>query len=93
MRCCLALGGFKGAENRKWRNSVHHGECALSDRNADWRKALRETESERAYDDRKGEMPGTYSSEERISSQRLEVNTGLTKEMAMQEAWRCRGLC
>ena len=28
--------------------------------------------------------------QERISSQRLEVNTGLTKEMAMREARRCQ---
>ena len=83
------LGGFKGAETEKMEEFVHHGECALSDRNADWRKALRETvkAKERTMIERV-KMP-ERTPQERISSQRLEVNTGLTKEMAMQEARRC----
>ena len=84
------LGGFKGAETEKMEEFVHHGECALSDRNADWRKALRETvkAKERTMIERV-KMP-ERTPQERISSQRLEVNTGLTKEMAMQEARRCQ---
>ena len=84
------LGGFKGAETEKMEEFVHHGECALSDRNADWRKALRETVTakERTMLERV-KMP-ERTPQERISSQRLEVNTGLTKEMAMQEARRCQ---
>ena len=84
------LGGFKGAETEKMEEFVHHGECALSDRNADWRKALRETvkAKERTMIERV-KMP-ERAPQERISSQRLEVNTGLTKEMAMQEARRCQ---
>ncbi len=61
----------------------------ISDRNSEWRKALREnvkakerTEIERV------KMP-ERSPAERITSQRMEVNTGLTEEMAIQEARRC----
>ncbi len=61
----------------------------ISDRNSEWRKALREnvkakerTEIERV------KMP-ERSPAERITSQRMEVNTGLTEEMAIQEAKRC----
>lgn len=61
----------------------------ISDRNSEWRKALREnvkakerTEIERV------KMP-ECSPAERITSQRMEVNTGLTEEMAIQEARRC----
>lgn len=84
------LGGFKGAESEKMEEFVHHGECALSDRNADWRKALRESmkAKERTMIERV-KMP-ERTPQDRVSSQRLEVNTGLTKEMAMLEACRCQ---
>lgn len=62
---------------------------SVSDRNTDWRKKLREeikgkarTEIERV------KMPEKAASE-RVKSQRLEVNTGLTEEMARREASRC----
>lgn len=62
---------------------------SVSDRNTDWRKKLREeikgkarTEIERV------KMPERAASE-RVKSQRLEVNTGLTEEMARREASRC----
>ena len=61
----------------------------ISDRNTEWRKQLREavkakerTEIERV------KMP-ELAPAERIKSQRLEVNTGLTSEMAQREARRC----
>lgn len=61
----------------------------ISDRNTVWRKELREavkakerTEIERV------KMP-ELAPEERIKSQRLEVNTGLTPEIAQREARRC----
>ena len=61
----------------------------ISDRNTEWRKQLREavkakerTEIERV------KMPDLAPAE-RIKSQRLEVNTGLTSEMAQREARRC----
>lgn len=61
----------------------------ISDRNTGWRKHLREvvkakerTEIERV------KMP-EMAPEERIKSQRLEVNIGLTQDMARQEAKRC----
>ena len=84
------LGGFKGAETEKMEEFVHQGECAMSDRNAGWRKALREAvkAKDRTAIERV-KMP-ERTPEERIKSQRLEVNTGLTKEMAMREAMRCQ---
>ncbi len=62
----------------------------LSDRDSDWRKALRETvkAKDRTLIERV-KMPERPAAE-RITSQRLEVNTGLTKEMAMREAMRCQ---
>lgn len=61
----------------------------LSDRNAEWRKQLREmvkakdrTMTERVV------MPETPASE-RVKSQRIEVNVGLSAEAAVQEAKRC----
>lgn len=62
----------------------------MSDRNAGWRKALREAvkAKDRTAIERV-KMP-ERTPEERIKSQRLEVNTGLTKEMAMREAMRCQ---
>lgn len=61
----------------------------ISDRNSEWRKALRENvkAKERTGIERV-KMP-ERSPAERITSQRMEVNTGLTEEMAIQEAKRC----
>lgn len=61
----------------------------ISDRNSEWRKALRENvkAKERTGIERV-KMP-ERSPVERITSQRMEVNTGLTEEMAIQEAKRC----
>lgn len=84
------LGGFRNAETVKMEEFVHQGECDLSDRNAEWRKALREAvkAKDRTLIERV-KMPERTAAE-RITSQRLEVNTGLTKEMAMREAMRCQ---
>ncbi|WP_270545035.1 bifunctional dihydroorotate dehydrogenase B NAD binding subunit/NADPH-dependent glutamate synthase [Butyricimonas paravirosa] len=88
------LGGFKDAEVAKLHDvevkqeeSEHtHG---MSDRNEPWRQQLRQkvagkerTSIERVH------MPET-APEERIKSQRIEVNQGLTADMAMREATRC----
>ena len=88
------LGGFKDAEvaklhdvEVKQENAEHsHG---VSDRNEPWRQELRQkvagkdrTSIERVH------MPET-APEERIKSQRIEVNQGLTADMAMREATRC----
>lgn len=88
------LGGFKDAEVAKLHDvevkqeeSEHtHG---MSDRNEPWRQELRQkvagkerTSIERVH------MPET-APEERIKSQRIEVNQGLTADMAMREATRC----
>lgn len=61
----------------------------ISDRNSEWRKALRENvkAKERTGIERV-KMPERTPAE-RITSQRMEVNTGLTEEMAVQEAKRC----
>ena len=84
------LGGFKNVETEKMEAFTHQGECAVSDRDSDWRKALRDAvkAKERTMIERV-KMP-ERTPEERITSQRLEVNTGLTKEMAMREAMRCQ---
>ena len=88
------LGGFKDAEVAKLHDvevkqeeSEHtHG---VSDRNEPCRQELRQkvagkdrTSIERVH------MPET-TPEERIKSQRIEVNQGLTADMAMREATRC----
>lgn len=60
-----------------------------SDRNSDWRKQLRETiKGKDRTDIPRVEMPERTPAE-RIGSQRLEVNTGLSEEMARREARRC----
>ena len=88
------LGGFKDTEvaklhdvEVKQEDTEHsHG---VSDRNEPWRQELRQkvagkerTSIERVH------MPET-APEERIKSQRIEVNQGLTADMAMREATRC----
>lgn len=62
---------------------------SISDRNEAWRKELREiTKAKERTEIGRVKMP-ERTPEERIRSQRLEVNTGLTPEMARQEAKRC----
>ena len=88
------LGGFKDAEVAKLHDVEVKQEEAehahgVSDRNAPWRQELRQkvagkdrTSIERVR------MPET-TPEERIKSHRIEVNQGLTADMAMREATRC----
>ncbi|MEI3421531.1 MAG: bifunctional dihydroorotate dehydrogenase B NAD binding subunit/NADPH-dependent glutamate synthase [Butyricimonas faecihominis] len=88
------LGGFKDAEVAKLHDVEVKQEEAehchgVSDRNEPWRQELRQkvagkdrTSIERVH------MPET-APEERIKSQRIEVNQGLTADMAMREATRC----
>lgn len=88
------LGGFKDAEVAKLHDVEVKQEDAehshgVSDRNEPWRQELRQkvagkerTSIERVH------MPET-APEERIKSQRIEVNQGLTADMAMREATRC----
>lgn len=88
------LGGFKDTEAAKLHDVEVKQEEAehahgVSDRNAPWRQELRQkvagkdrTSIERVR------MPET-TPEERIKSQRIEVNQGLTADMAMREATRC----
>lgn len=88
------LGGFKDAEVAKLHEVEEkhdhvepvHG---MSDRNEAWRQELRQKVAgkERTAIERVV-MPET-SPEERIKSQRIEVNQGLTADMAMREATRC----
>ncbi len=61
----------------------------ISDRNAEWRRQLREdVKAKKRTEIDRVKMP-ELAPEERIKSQRLEVNTGLTPEMAQREASRC----
>ncbi len=84
------LGGFRSAETEKMEAFVHQGECALSDRNSEWRKALRDVVKAKERTMIERVIMPERAPAERITSQRLEVNTGLTKEMAMREAMRCQ---
>ncbi|WP_286155852.1 bifunctional dihydroorotate dehydrogenase B NAD binding subunit/NADPH-dependent glutamate synthase [Parabacteroides goldsteinii] len=84
------LGGFRSAETEKMEAFVHQGECALSDRNSEWRKALRDVVKAKDRTMIERVIMPERAPAERITSQRLEVNTGLTKEMAMREAMRCQ---
>lgn len=62
---------------------------SVSDRNTDWRKKLREeVKAKERTEIVRVRMPERAAAE-RIKSQRLEVNTGLTEAMARQEARRC----
>lgn len=62
---------------------------SVSDRNTDWRKKLREeVKAKERTEIARVKMPEREAAE-RIKSQRLEVNTGLTEAMARQEARRC----
>lgn len=86
----LRLGGFKPVETEKLESFQSHCACSASDRNAEWRKELREkVKAKERTEIERGAMPERTPAE-RITSQRLEVNTGLTKEMAMREATRCQ---
>ena len=85
------LGGYKDVEVEMLHD--FDGACAadahITGRAAAWRKELRETvKGKERTDIPRVKMP-ERSPKERITSQRLEVNTGLTKEMAVQEAKRC----
>ncbi len=84
------LGGFKKAETEKMEEFIHHHDCALSDRNAEWRKELRDSMKAKDRTAIERVVMPERTPAERITSQRLEVNTGLTKEMAMLEAKRCQ---
>ena len=86
----LRLGGLKSEEGQKMDQFVSQAECILSDRNTAWRSDLRKAlpAKERTMIERV-KMPEREAAE-RITSQRLEVNTGLTKEMAILEAKRCQ---
>ena len=84
------LGGFKKDETEKMEEFVHAHEDVASDRDADWRKALRESMKAKERTEIERVVMPERRPEERIKSQRLEVNLGLTKEMAMREARRCQ---
>ena len=61
----------------------------VSDRNEAWRQALRQrTAAKERMAIERVIMP-EVAPEERVKSQRIEVNKGLTAEMAVTEARRC----
>lgn len=84
------LGGFKKDEAEKMEEFVHLHEDVVSNRDVDWRKALRESMKAKERTEIERVVMPERRPEERIKSQRLEVNLGLTKEMAMREARRCQ---
>lgn len=61
----------------------------ISDRNTAWRKELREAVKAKERTEIERVKMSELAPEERIKSQRLEVNAGLTPEMAQREARRC----
>ena len=89
------LGGFKDDEAVKLQHEaeVKHDnievKSGVSDRNEAWRQELRQKVAgkERTAIERVV-MPETPAAE-RIKSQRIEVNLGLTADMAVREATRC----
>ena len=88
------LGGFKDAEvaklhevEEKQKEAEHaHG---VSDRNAPWRQELRQRVAGKDRTSIERVRMPEATPEERIKSQRIEVNQGLTADMAMREATRC----
>lgn len=82
------LSGYKNMETDKLDEFAHHEECVL-DRDAEWRKAIRESMKAKDRGDIERVKMPERSAAERITSQRLEVNTGLSKEAAQREAKRC----
>ena len=88
------LGGLKKEELAKWEaftegvNETDEDRFS-NDRNAAWRDELRKSMNakERGLIER-AKMPETPV-EDRVTSQRIEVNTGYTTEVAMLEAKRC----
>lgn len=85
------LGGYKDVETELLHEFEE--ECvadgSIDGRDAAWRKQLRESvKGKERTDIPRVHMP-ERTPQERVTSQRLEVNTGLTKEMAVQEAKRC----
>ena len=88
------LGGFKDAEVAKLHEVEEKQEEAehahgVSDRNAPWRQELRQRVAGKDRTSIERVRMPEATPEERIKSQRIEVNQGLTAEMAMREATRC----
>ena len=88
------LGGFKDAEVAKLHEVEEKQEEAehahgVSDRNAPWRQELRQRVAGKDRTSIERVRMPEATPEERIKSQRIEVNQGLTADMAMREATRC----
>ena len=84
------MGGFKKAESEKLDTYYHtHQANSENGRDAEWRIELRKAIPGKARTEIERVKMPELKPEIRITSQRLEVNGGLTEEMAITEAKRC----
>lgn len=83
------MGGFKREEESKLGHYVHEHDEEDNGRNAQWRAELRAAIPGKARTQIERVKMPELKPEVRITSQRLEVNLGLTEEMAVTEAKRC----
>lgn len=86
------LGGYRTSETEKLHEFEEHSTPQVKadeGRNADWRKELREKTPAKARVEIERVLMPEVAPEKRVQSQRIEVNLGLTAEMAVTEATRC----
>ena len=83
------MGGFKAEESTKLGHYAHEHDVEDNSRNAEWRAELRKAIPGKARTEIERVKMPELKPEVRITSQRLEVNLGLTEEMAVTEAKRC----
>ncbi len=83
------MNTFKGVEREEMQHWIEEGDNALTDRTAPWRadlrKAMKPKERMAIPRVQMPELDAAY----RATTRTEEVNKGLTKEMAVQEAHRC----
>ncbi len=83
------MGGFKAEESTKLGHYAHEHDVEDNSRDAAWRAELRKAIPGKARTEIERVKMPELKPEVRITSQRLEVNLGLTEEMAVTEAKRC----
>ncbi len=83
------MGGFKAEESSKLGHYQHEHDIEDNSRDAEWRVELRKAITGKARTEIKRVKMPELKPEVRTTSQRLEVNLGLTEEMAVTEAKRC----
>ncbi len=86
------MGGFKEEEREKYEEyekAKRESLMGLDSRDAEWRVELRKSMTGKARTEIERVVMPEVSPEVRTKSQRVEVNMGLTVEMAVREAKRC----